>query len=142
MSYIAILLTFGHKQLYTGPVLGAVPSSGSPRQRQCHRHGRIGHLVTTASSGGWAVYYFLLVPMHLEYPELTFILVTPAWYSSWRWSSRNISPALYQALASTFSITTNCAVRIAIINITNSYNVMESFTAGFATVPVSRSPSC
>ena len=47
---------------------------------------------------------------------------------------QKISPALYKALGIYLPlITTNCAVLgIAIINISNSYNVMEAFTAGLA----------
>ena len=47
---------------------------------------------------------------------------------------QKVSPALYKALGIYLPLTmTNCAVLgIAIINITNDYNVMESFTAGLA----------
>ena len=57
---------------------------------------------------------------------------------------QKISPALYQALGIYLPlITTNCAVLgIAIINITNNYNVMEAFTAGFAAGRALPSPSC
>ena len=138
MSYIAILLTFVFiNNFILVQFLGLCPFIGvSKSSANAIGMGVSVTSVTTASSVvAWAVYYFLLVPMHLEYLQtLTFILVIASLVQLLEMVIQKISPALYQALGIYLPlITTNCAVLgIAIINITNSYNVMESFTAGFA----------
>ncbi len=138
MSYIAILLTFVFiNNFILVQFLGLCPFIGvSKSSANAIGMGVSVTFVTTASSVvTWAVYYFLLVPMHLEYLQtLTFILVIASLVQLLEMVIQKISPALYQALGIYLPlITTNCAVLgIAIINITNSYNVMESFTAGFA----------
>ncbi|HOE83608.1 MAG TPA: RnfABCDGE type electron transport complex subunit A [Sphaerochaeta sp.] len=138
MSYIAILLTFVFiNNFILVQFLGLCPFIGvSKSSANAIGMGVSVTFVTTASSVvAWAVYYFLLVPMHLEYLQtLTFILVIASLVQLLEMVIQKISPALYQALGIYLPlITTNCAVLgIAIINITNSYNVMESFTAGFA----------
>ena len=83
----------------------------------------------------WLVYNFLLVPLSLEYLQtLSFILVIAALVQLVELVIQKNSPALYQALGIFLPlITTNCAVLgIALINITQGYNLMESFTAGIA----------
>ena len=148
MSYIAILLTFVFiNNFILVQFLGLCPFIGvSKSSANAIGMGVSVTFVTTASSVvAWAVYYFLLVPMHLEYLQtLTFILVIASLVQLLEMVIQKISPALYQALGIYLPlITTNCAVLgIAIINITNSYNVMESFTAGFAAGAGLRSPSC
>jgi len=138
MSYIAILLTFVFiNNFILVQFLGLCPFIGvSKSSANAIGMGVSVTFVTTASSVvAWSVYYFLLVPMHLEYLQtLTFILVIASLVQLLEMVIQKISPALYQALGIYLPlITTNCAVLgIAIINITNSYNVMESFTAGFA----------
>jgi electron transport complex protein RnfA len=76
-----------------------------------------------------------LVPFGLEYLQtVTFILVIASLVQLLEMVIQKISPALYKALGIYLPlITTNCAVLgIAIINITNGYNVMEAFTGGLA----------
>jgi electron transport complex protein RnfA len=138
MSYIAILLTFVFiNNFILVQFLGLCPFIGvSKNSANAIGMGvSVTFVTTVASVVTWAVYYFLLVPMSLEYLQtLTFILVIASLVQLLEMVIQKISPALYQALGIYLPlITTNCAVLgIAIINITNSYNVMESFTAGFA----------
>ena len=63
-----------------------------------------------------------------------FILVIAALVQLVEMVIKKMSPALYQALGIYLPlITTNCAVLgIAIINIDEGYNLLESFTAGIA----------
>jgi electron transport complex protein RnfA len=138
MSYIAILLTFVFiNNFILVQFLGLCPFIGvSKNSANAIGMGvSVTFVTTVASVVTWAVYYFLLVPMSLEYLQtLTFILVIASLVQLLEMVIQKISPALYQALGIYLPlITTNCAVLgIAIINITNNYNVMEAFTAGFA----------
>lgn len=138
MSYIAILLTFVFiNNFILVQFLGLCPFIGVSKS-SANAIGMgvsVTFVTTVASVVTWAVYYFLLVPMHLEYLQtLTFILVIASLVQLLEMVIQKISPALYQALGIYLPlITTNCAVLgIAIINITHNYNMMESFTAGFA----------
>ncbi len=138
MSYIAILLTFIFiNNFILVQFLGLCPFIGVSKSsaNAIGMGASVTFVTTVASVVTWAIYYFLLVPMHLQYLQtLTFILVIASLVQLLEMIIQKISPALYQALGIYLPlITTNCAVLgIAIINITNSYNVMESFTAGFA----------
>lgn len=92
-------------------------------------------VMALASLFTWAVYELILVPFHITYMDtITFILVIAALVQFVEMFLKKSSPSLYRALGIYLPlITTNCAVLgIAIINITNNYNVMEAFTAGFA----------
>jgi len=83
----------------------------------------------------WLVYTFLLLPLHLVYLQtLSFILVIAALVQFVELIIQKNSPGLYQALGIFLPlITTNCAVLgIAIINITEGYNLIQSFSAGIA----------
>ena len=83
----------------------------------------------------WAVHEFLLAPFGLEYLRtIAFILVIASLVQLVEMVIRKMSPGLYKALGIYLPlITTNCAVLgIAIINIDNSYNLLESFLAGLA----------
>lgn len=83
----------------------------------------------------YIIYYYLLVPFDLQYLQtLSFILVIAALVQLVEMVIEKNSPALYQALGIYLPlITTNCAVLgIALINITETYTLMESFCAGLA----------
>ncbi len=83
----------------------------------------------------YLVYHFLLVPLNLTYLQtLSFILVIAALVQFVEMVIQKNSPSLYQALGIFLPlITTNCAVLgIALINITEGYNFMQSFVAGIA----------
>jgi Na+-translocating ferredoxin:NAD+ oxidoreductase subunit A len=83
----------------------------------------------------WLVYNLLLVPLNLTYLQtLSFILVIASLVQLVEMIIQKNSPSLYQALGIFLPlITTNCAVLgIALINITQGYNLMESFVAGIA----------
>ena len=81
----------------------------------------------------WCVYEGLLVPLNLQYLKtIAFILVIAALVQLVEMVLKKMSPALYKALGIFLPlITTNCAVLgIAIINVDESFNLLESFTSG------------
>ncbi|MDK2860147.1 MAG: H+/Na+-translocating ferredoxin:NAD+ oxidoreductase subunit [Sphaerochaeta sp.] len=138
MSYIAILLTFIFiNNFIFSQFLGMCPFIGVSKNSEnaIGMGASVTFVTTVASVITWAIYYFLLVPFSLEYLQtVTFILVIASLVQLLEMVIQKISPALYKALGIYLPlITTNCAVLgIAIINITNGYNVMEAFTGGLA----------
>jgi electron transport complex protein RnfA len=82
-----------------------------------------------ASILSWCLYYFLLVPLHLEYMELIcFILLIAAFVQFVEMFVKKNSPTLYKQLGIYLPlITTNCAVLgVTTLNINNGYNFAES----------------
>lgn len=83
----------------------------------------------------WVIYYGLLVPFGLEYMKtIAFILAIAALVQFVEMVIKKFSPSLYKALGIYLPlITTNCAVLgIAIINIDEGHNLLQSFLAGAA----------
>ena len=81
-------------------------------------------------------YDFLLVPLHLEYLEtIVFILVIACLVQIVEMFLKKTSPAIYNALGIYLPlITTNCAVLgVALTNVQDGYNFIQSVTAGFGT---------
>ncbi len=92
-------------------------------------------VMALASIITYLVYHLVLVPLNLTYLQtLSFILVIAALVQFVEMVIQKNSPSLYQALGIFLPlITTNCAVLgIALINITEGYNLMQSFVAGIA----------
>ena len=92
-------------------------------------------VMALASAATWAIQEFLLNRFHLEYLQtIAFILVIAALVQFVEMVIKKISPALYQALGVYLPlITTNCAVLgCAIVNIQNSYNIIQSVVNGVA----------
>lgn len=86
-----------------------------------------------ASAFAWAVNRFFLVPFHLEFMQtIAFILVIAALVQFVEMFLQKAVPSLYQALGIYLPlITTNCAVLgVAILNVQNSYNFIESVVYG------------
>ena len=93
--------------------------------------------VITLSSGVASLLYdFLLVPLHLEYLEtIVFILVIACLVQIVEMFLKKTSRAIYEALGIYLPlITTNCAVLgVALTNVQNGYNLLESVLSGFGT---------
>lgn len=84
-------------------------------------------LISTALT--WPIQYYLLEPLHISYLQtLVFILVIAALVQMAEMIIKKQMPSLYKALGIYLPlITTNCAVLgVAILNITKSYNFLES----------------
>ena len=92
-------------------------------------------VMALASAVSWAVWYFILLPLGLEYMQtLAFILVIATLVQFVEMFMKKSMPALYQALGIFLPlITTNCAVLgAAITNIDNGYSFIGSVVYGVA----------
>lgn len=138
MSYLGIVITYVFVQNFIlVQFLGLCPFIGvSKNSESAIGMGVAVTFVTAiASVVCWAVHTFLLAPFGLEYLRtIAFILVIAALVQLVEMVIRKMSPGLYKALGIYLPlITTNCAVLgIAIINIDNCYNLLESFLAGLS----------
>lgn len=138
MSYIGIIITYVFVQNFIlVQFMGLCPFIGvSKNSESALGMGMAVTFVTAvASVVCYMVFYFLLVPFRLEYLKtVAFILVIAALVQLVEMVVRKMSPSLYKALGIFLPlITTNCAVLgIAILNIDNGYNLLESFFAGLA----------
>ena len=86
-----------------------------------------------ASAITWCVYNWILVPLNLVYMQtVAFILVIAALVQFIEMFLQKSVPSLYTALGVYLPlITTNCAVLgVALLNIQNSYNFIESVVYG------------
>ena len=89
-----------------------------------------------ASAICWLIDTYILVPLGLAFLEtLAFILIIAALVQLVEMFLKKSVPALYSALGIYLPlITTNCAVLgIALTNVQNEYNFLESVLAGFGT---------
>ncbi|MBQ6386361.1 MAG: electron transport complex subunit RsxA [Lachnospiraceae bacterium] len=93
-------------------------------------------VITVASAVANLLYNFILVPFGLDYLKtIVFILVIAALVQIVEMFIKKTSPSLYQALGIYLPlITTNCAVLgVALTNVQNEYNFIQSVLAGFGT---------
>ena len=93
-------------------------------------------VILIASSVTYGIYYGILKPFNLEYLQtIVFILVIAALVQLVEMILKKYVKPLYQALGVYLPlITTNCAVLgIALTNVQNGYNFIESVVAGFGT---------
>ena len=90
-------------------------------------------VMALASVITYLVQYYVLVPFGIEYLQtIAFLLVLAALVQLVEMVIQKMSPSLYNALGVYLPlITTNCAVLgVAILNITESYNLIESLING------------
>ncbi len=93
-------------------------------------------VLTIASAVANLIYTFILEPFSLGYLQtIVFILVIAALVQLVEMFLKKTSPGLYQALGIFLPlITTNCAVLgVALNNVTDGYNFIESVINGFGT---------
>lgn len=86
----------------------------------------------------WLLYYYVLVPLKIEYLDLiTFILVIASLVQFVEMFLKKTSPEIYKAMGVYLPlITTNCAVLgVALDNISAGYSLIEAAVAGLA-VPI------
>ena len=90
-------------------------------------------VITVASAVANLLYTYVLTPLNLDYLKtIVFILVIAALVQMVEMFTKKTSPPLYKALGSL--ITTNCAVLgVALTNVQDGYNFIESVLAGFGT---------
>ncbi|MCC8161746.1 MAG: RnfABCDGE type electron transport complex subunit A [Lachnospiraceae bacterium] len=93
-------------------------------------------VMTIASAVASLLYDFILVPFDLDYLKtIVFILVIAALVQLVEMFLKKTSRGIYEALGIYLPlITTNCAVLgVALTNVQNGYNLVESVFAGFGT---------
>ena len=98
--------------------------------------GAIVFVITLSSFVTSLIYQFILVPTGLEYLQtIVFILVIAALVQFVEMFLKKTMPSLYQSLGVFLPLsTTNCAVLgVALINVQESYNVLQGTVNGFAT---------
>jgi len=98
--------------------------------------GAVIFVITIASAVASLLYTFVLSPLGLTYLKtIVFILVIAALVQMVEMFLKKNSPAIYKALGIYLPlITTNCAVLgVALTNVQNGYNFLESVLAGFGT---------
>ncbi len=138
MNYIGILITYIFiSNFILTQFLGLCPFIGVSKNTESAMG--MGFAVTfvmaIASVVTWLIYSYILVPLGLVYLQtIAFILVIASLVQLVEMVIHKISPPLYRALGIFLPlITTNCAVLgIALLNITESHTVLESFVGGVA----------
>ncbi|MBO6154888.1 MAG: electron transport complex subunit RsxA [Lachnospiraceae bacterium] len=98
--------------------------------------GAVIFVITISSFVTSLIYKFILFPLGLDYLQtIVFILVIAALVQFVEMFLRKSVPSLYNALGVYLPlITTNCAVLgVALKNVTNGYNILESVICGFGT---------
>ena len=98
--------------------------------------GAVIFVITIASAVAWLLYTYVLAPLGLEFMKtIVFILVIAALVQIVEMFLKKSSPGVYKALGIFLPlITTNCAVLgVALTNVQNGYNFIESVLAGFGT---------
>ena len=93
-------------------------------------------VITIASAVANLLYDYVLNPLGLDFMKtIVFILVIAALVQIVEMFLKKTSPAVYKALGIYLPlITTNCAVLgVALTNVQNGYNFLESILAGFGT---------
>ncbi|MBQ1459029.1 MULTISPECIES: electron transport complex protein RnfA [Butyrivibrio] len=98
--------------------------------------GAIIFVITLASAVCGLLYKFILVPLDLVYLNtIVFILIIAMLVQFVEMFLKKFVKPLYEALGVYLPlITTNCAVLgVALLNVTNEYNIIEGIVNGFAT---------
>ena len=118
--------------------LGLCPFLGVSRKTEtaAGMGGAVIFVITISSLVASLIYRFILVPTGFEYLQtIVFILVIAALVQFVEMFLRKKVPSLYKSLGVYLPlITTNCAVLgVALKNVTNEYNILESVVNGFGT---------
>ena len=98
--------------------------------------GAVIFVITIASAVANLLYTFLLKPFNLDYMKtIVFILIIAALVQIVEMFLKKTSPTLYKALGIYLPLsTTNCAVLgVALTNVQNDYDFLQSVFAGFGT---------
>ncbi len=98
--------------------------------------GAVIFVITIASAVASLLYTYVLAPFGLDYMKtIVFILIIAALVQIVEMFLKKKSPAIYQSLGIFLPlITTNCAVLgVALTNVQNEYNFIESVLSGFGT---------
>ena len=138
MTYIGIIITFVFiNNFILTQFLGLCPFIGVSKnvESAVGMGFAVIFVMSVASIITWLVYSFILIPLNVAFLQtITFILVIASLVQFVELVIQKVSPPLYKALGIYLPlITTNCAILgIALINIRNEYNALESFIGGIS----------
>lgn len=138
MTYIGLIITFVFiNNFILTQFLGLCPFIGVSKnvESAVGMGFAVTFVMAIASLATWAIYNLILVPLEVAFLQtITFILVIASLVQFVEMVIQKVSPPLYKALGIYLPlITTNCAILgIALINVRNEYNAMESFVAGIS----------
>lgn len=118
--------------------LGMCPFMGVSRKRSSALGMGIAvmFVIVVAALVTYGLYYWVLVPLQLEYMDLiTFILVIASLVQLTEMFIKKTSPALYKSLGVYLPlITTNCVVlNVCLVNITSAYNFTQMLAYSIGT---------
>jgi len=91
-------------------------------------------VMTCASVLTYPIYYFILVPLNIEFlNNIAFILIIALFVQFTEMILKKFAPALYKSLGIYLPLmTTNCAILgVTILNITNEYSFIEAIFNAF-----------
>lgn len=138
MSYPGIIITFVFiNNLILTQFLGLCPFIGVSKNIESAVGMGIAvtFVIALSSLITWVIQYGILVPLGLGYLQtLVFILIIASMVQFVEMVIRRYAPGLYKSLGIYLPlITTNCGVLgMAIINIKQGFDPMQSFVAGFS----------
>ncbi len=138
MIYLAIALTFILiNNFILSQFLGLCPFIGVSKSSEAALGMGLAvtFVMTIASMVTYLLQYYILNTFNLQYLQTVgFILVIASLVQLLEMVIQKVSPSLYKALGIFLPlITTNCAVLgIAILNINNGYNFLQSTVGGFS----------
>ena len=137
LSYFAIIIgAIFVNNVVLAQFLGICPFLGvsSKVETSLGMGAAVTFVMALTSVVAWSIQTYVLVPLGIEYMQtIVFILVIAALVQMVEIMLKKVSPSLYQALGIFLPlITTNCAVLgVAILNVDNGYNLLESTFNGF-----------
>ena len=139
MSLVTIAITASLiNNVVLSQFLGICPFLGVSRKvdSALGMGGAVIFVITVASLVCSSIYHFILSPFGLTYLNtIVFIMVIAMLVQFVEMFLKKFMVAMYEALGIYLPlITTNCAVLcVALLNVTNSYNILESVINGLAT---------
>ena len=139
MEYFAIIISaIFVNNILLAQFLGICPFLGVSNKLSTATgmSGAVCFVITLATLVTYLINQYLLLPFGLEFLQtIAFILVIASLVQVVEIVLKKISPSLYQALGIFLPlITTNCAVLgVALTNVQEGYNFIESVLAGFGT---------
>ena len=139
MSLVTIAITASLiNNVVLSQFLGICPFLGVSRKvdSALGMGGAVIFVITVASLVCSSIYHFILAPFGLTYLNtIVFIMVIAMLVQFVEMFLKKFMVAMYEALGIYLPlITTNCAVLgVALLNVTNSYNILESVINGLAT---------
>ena len=139
MSYILLIISaIFVNNIVLAQFLGICPFLGVSKRvsTSLGMAGAVTFVMVIATIVTWMVQTYILVPFNITFVQtISFILIIAALVQMVEIVLKKVSPPLYQALGVFLPlITTNCTILgIAVMTISNGYNIVEGVVFSFAT---------